>query len=166
MLKTSNVSVARFDGERPVSRGAICFSIHHPDTKPGPALPALPAAGTKLPSNLKLPQGRPVDLILVGTLGPRIFVRDPLQGLIHKTPEPDIVHEPQQQKHGKRIRAACTHQRQWDPGYRHTADHHPHVHQNVKQQHSRYPHANIHPGAVRCCLRVLHYLHQQQEIQT
>ena len=44
--------------------------------------------------------------------------------LFHKPPEPDIIHQPQHQKHRKRIRTAGTHQWQRNPGYGHSPYHH------------------------------------------
>lgn len=87
------------------------------------------------------------------------------KSLVHKPPEPHIVHEPQHQKHGQRIRATCTHQWQRNARHRHTPNDHSHVHQNVKQQQSTNSHADVSARPVRGGLCILNDLHQQQEIQ-
>ena len=81
--------------------------------------------------------------------------------LIHKTPEPYIVHQPQHQEHRQNIGPAGTHQRERDSRNGHPSHHHSDIHQKVKQQNSRDAHADIHSGSIGRRLRVLHNLHQQ-----
>jgi hypothetical protein len=54
--------------------------------------------------------------------------------LIYESPEPDVIHEPQHQKHRYNIRSAGTHQRQRNARDRHPSHHHSDIHQHVKQQ--------------------------------
>ncbi len=53
---------------------------------------------------------------------------------VYKSPEPDVIHEPQHQKHRYNIRSAGTHQRQWNTGDRHPSHHHSDIDQHVEQQ--------------------------------
>jgi hypothetical protein len=53
---------------------------------------------------------------------------------VYKSPEPDVIHEPQHQKHRYNIRSAGTHQRQRNARDRHPSHHHSDIHQHVKQQ--------------------------------
>ena len=53
---------------------------------------------------------------------------------IYKSPEPDVIHEPQHQEHRYNIRSAGTHQRQRNARDRHPSHHHSDIHQHVKQQ--------------------------------
>jgi hypothetical protein len=53
------------------------------------------------------------------------------KNLTDKPPEPHVIHQPQHDKYRHRDGPARTHQRQWNPGQRHFARHHSHVHQQV-----------------------------------
>src|SRR5260370_15678039 len=86
--------------------------------------------------------------------------------LINKPPEPHIVHKPQHHKYRQHIRSAVTHQRQRNTSYRHPSHHHSDVHHQVKQQHTRYSHTDIHTGSIVRPLPTLDNTHEQQEVQS